>query len=560
MDGIPLCSPAVTLPDKCVVYDWNVAQPHAFWGGPTRRPCAHRPYPPLEGEDTHVVHVHGAPWASLANVSRRCKEQTWRVSVLVMSLDSANLPPADDLLLWAAECDLLLYSVSPQKSTTVSSTSSSSYVDLTFLSWPAAMTDLAASLGCPVPQNRAMALSPILRFVRDIAAPMCPPMAPRICPLNHSFLPSRAERVRRGIPLGCPLVPDHLSDTGLGNRLGLLLTYATLGRVLQRPIIVYWPTTSLRVYGSSSFEDFQRLSTIGDGWGGVHFVGRASYKRALRTAEVLRFPSPRERPPPVHSTDLIPEAAYHLLHSTGHLEGHPTSAGAWRCVSPLRWMWHAERAAKCFRPRVYLGLPAPRTYLALYIRRGDKGSIDGTRLAALNATIRKAVRLAAAKLPTLSWLVVTANPEQRQWALDLFGDSAARIHPLSVGALETHARRLSAWRPFDWGGGFARVRLLQDYFLMSRAAGLLVSDPWGNPTLAISAKWTTGGWLPMLVVDPQPPEGHLWAHQETIQDTGFFRGLRECYFHPNISSFLQSVGTYTRERPKDGGAPKPQTH
>ncbi len=35
--------------------------------------------------------------------------------------------------------------------------------------------------------------------------------------------PDVAERRRRGLPLGCPLVPDHLPDNGFGNRVGLIL-------------------------------------------------------------------------------------------------------------------------------------------------------------------------------------------------------------------------------------------------------------------------------------------------------------------------------------------------
>lgn len=41
-------------------------------------------------------------------------------------------------------------------------------------------------------------------------------------------------------------------------------------------------------------------------------------------------------------------------------------------------------------------------------------------------------------------------------------------------------------------------------------------DPWGNPTLAISAKLTTGGWLPMLVVDPHTRPCRLCGLQKNI--------------------------------------------
>ena len=67
------------------------------------------------------------------------------------------------------------------------------------------------------------------------------------------------------------------------------------------------------------------------------------------------------------------------------------------------------------------------------------------------------------------------------------------------------------------------VLLLQDFFLMSRAAGAVFSDPFGNPSLGMAANWNSGGHLPTFVA---PPAGMIKDHQRLVQSTGHYPQLR----------------------------------
>ena len=201
------------------------------------------------------------------------------------------------------------------------------------------------------------------------------------------------------------------------------------------------------------------------------------------------------------------------------------------------------RVAQQFRPKSDLEeqLPAARQYLVLYLRRGDKGVVTGKRNRLLQEALEEVIHRTNKALPGLPWVVLSPDGAVRREKVALLRNLSAPLHPYTPDVARARALTLNASTD-----GFGTVQLLQDFFTMSRAAGILTSDPWGNPTLSIAAKWNSGGWLPMYSIDPRFPYGQNAQHRRYVNRTKLFPELRSWFFYDTQDAFVAAVADYVQ--------------
>ena len=399
----------------------------------------------------------------------------------------------------------------------------------------------------------------------------------------------------RDLPVGCPLKPLNIPTCGLGNHLGLLLNWGSLGQVLQRPVLGYWEHTN---HNGGTLHDFEtvwpRLTTVSTRFGAHAFLKRAQYHR-LSGMDTVDLPRPL--PHPTHSMDLVPEVFYTVMARAHHLR-HLRSASNATCITPQEWLRACEGVGRSLRPKVDFGLPPVKSYLVLYLRRGDKGGIDQARQQALLHSVKRvasqlqgAARACATEpedlrgqvqdlQPPISPLAQRSDPLQsgpptgnpvpvaaqsspppQALRIVVLSDSANErqrmaqhlaalglLHPFVPAALTPEdTRRLNV----SAGEGERAGQALRDFFLMSRAAGVMTSSSDGNPTFAIAAKWNSGGWLPYYAADPGR-EGNNWELQKYVRQGGFYSGLRSWYFRGAEHGFVCAVRAYLEGSGPDG--------
>ena len=119
-------------------------------------------------------------------------------------------------------------------------------VGYTLVSRAHALEDFTTAHPCPqaasgLASKMARALKPFT-VQPPLNGTVCLKRTAPVCGKTYPYVPSSKEMQRLGLPLGCPIkvFKDNVPTLGFGNRLGVLLLFAVVGEILQRPLIVHW--------------------------------------------------------------------------------------------------------------------------------------------------------------------------------------------------------------------------------------------------------------------------------------------------------------------------------
>ena len=377
---------------------------------------------------------------------------------------------------------------------------------------------------------------------------------------------------------------------GIGNRIGWYLTVAALAESLgQRRVFTTWPNAWSRTgHGSRLHTDALGVGTVGHG--GNRDYDFDEIRRIVRWPSVLRFleseapaqsdavrqafihggPQARIRlsdgtvlqaesiphHPKPYVNDYVPECAFSML-------------AAWprrrisrlpECLTRSTFLHAYARVQSQLRPRVPLCNPAPRSYIVLHVRRGDKllnsrrdkGGVLAEALAnatALPTVIARAL-VPIARATRLPFVVLTdGGAAYKAWALEQMERAGLRVlramgadAPLPPLASErSQSDHESDRRPCaPLGNGTARV--LSDFFGIVDAAGVVVIAPKGvgpGQGLQESSFASVGalaGGTPHLTPVPFALGGKMASYRQRGNDGQPLRGI---YFLDDLKEYLK---------------------
>ena len=238
-----------------------------------------------------------------------------------------------------------------------------------------------------------IALSTLVTLCSGLAGFNCPVFAAHECHVEHPFLPDMQERRRTRLPLGCPIKSFFLADAGWGNRVGQLVTLASFGVVLNRPIVVRWEDYRYRTlsgdtphHGKLFDEDVFNVAISqmlnfnvhhSNKWrvfASLVFVSRSVYN-SINNTEDFHAPPLDLWPSPKAYIDLVPETAYIWLMKLQAFMRFSSYNAKVRCISFKKWLDVVAATARNVRPSILhgsvtltTGLPRTKNYIALYIR------------------------------------------------------------------------------------------------------------------------------------------------------------------------------------------------
>ena len=341
----------------------------------------------------------------------------------------------------------------------------------------------------------------------------CPPQAEaRVCPTEHPLLPPVEQRQETGLPLGCPIKSVFLPNGGWGNRIGLFVTLAALGELLQRPIVVTWrdfmsgwdnvkyaPLYSEAVF-LSAVVHYLKMSPVPDygyRWASLLFMANGTFN-AIQGIDRLEPPPWEQWPEPKVYVDIVPETAYIWLLQSGLLTRFSSSNPDVGCISMSTWVDAVMRVAAHLRPtaleRLALGLPSG-PYIAVYVRdlgdprkRGEvlsKADLAHATRLTLDSAKQPLLQLSATLNRTFHWLVVSKSARAVTWIRNLL-----RPHGVSCGALHD-----ISWPPSEHEGV---LRLLRDWHALAAAAAVVILESSGMTSFPLTAKWVYGGSQPQI--------------------------------------------------------------
>ena len=336
-----------------------------------------------------------------------------------------------------------------------------------------------------------------------------------------------------------------MPDTGLGNRLSKILSFAGIAEALGRQVVTFWPTPGNTAYKKHMGRRF--YGTLDELRALVHLP------RAVRWVEDWPADSRKDGSGitcsnmPLSSADRIPTGS--LLR--GQLDfgwGHPT--GTWLywqywgrrnmwptpCVDRPKFFASMHDVYAQVRPRVDLENPASRTYLVLHWRRGDRGSVERVDPAMFNRTW-VCIEGIVARI-SLPWLVVAEDPKDVPAVEENLRRHGAEVMPpRAIAGLANVTDMKFSLRP-----------IVRDFFAIAGSAGLLFAGNsfanWIDSSFSSMAALV--GDVPMLFPRDTTSGGNI----ATMQALGNKSGdpLHSYFFADQLDTFLVEV-TQARLRP-----------
>jgi len=307
---------------------------------------------------------------------------------------------------------------------------------------------------------------------------------------------------------------------GFGNRLGWWLSAATVGEVLGRPVYTYWNLASegraQSKHGGYNWQLMQQLMTFPES---LHFVdnndtlclfkqntGEQSCCKQFDQLSYEEIPfHPRLKMWYVNDYTMEPSFKMwegYAKHGTRCSQsGYPCaidkSFGAiWAPgnISKETYMNAYRDVALQVQPRKDLCTPSRRSYLVVHLRRGDVGDPG------LDSVMESFIKLKSLDLPVM----VVSN--RKDAAIDLEQKLLKAGHRITNRSC-LPSDLVEHPRDFNTAG------LLQDFFGMSRAAGIIVSAR-HNGESSVSTVASEVGQTPLLIPrGDQNPQLLQWMHQ-----------------------------------------------
>lgn len=348
------------------------------------------------------------------------------------------------------------------------------------------------------------------------------------------------------------LLKGQLPDTGMGNRISKLLSFAGISESLGRHVLVFWPTLG----------NWGRLSHRGRRfYGGLEEVRSLVHlPRALRwiedwPAKELNGSHPSEvfAQLPIGAADEIPVIPIrHLDFGWGHPEGTWFHWQVWAkrnlwpqpCIGHDAFVASMRNVFRQMRPKVDLANPQPRSYLVLHWRRGDRGDTSLQDPVAFNLTWTCALTLIARR-GDLPWLVLAENITE---VPDI--EERLRQHGAHIVRRESKEKLRRAQNHSDDGYGDedgSSVRpVLRDFFAASASVGILFSGTrWGDwIDSSFSSMAALIGDVPLLFPYAASNGGNIASMQALGNVSG--EALHSYFFADQIDSFLDEVAKTAR--------------
>ena len=368
--------------------------------------------------------------------------------------------------------------------------------------------------------------------------------------------------------------PDRLlkgktADTGLGNRLGMLLSFAAIGDSLGRRVVTFWPTSGntgfkkhmgRRYYGS--WEELERLVAFPRT---LHFIEETNEDAKAEastdtgvgsTANLARmFAKSKELSHQQYEhielseADEIPSLVHppHLQQVWGHPHGtwahwlHWSNTRLWPkpCVDRATFVEHSRGVLSQLRPRVDFRNPTPRSYHVLHLRRGDRGTEAQLHHFYPNATnvtwqsVREVTR--RTRLP---WLLLTDTPSVLP--------EVEVLMRTQIGAVLLNRTLAPEDASLTWS-------TMRDFFAIAASAGVvgsvMRSASWVDSTFSSMAALV--GDIPILLSTEVASGGYSAKLQKLGNESG--EQLRSYFFADQVDGFVREAVAATRR-------PYPWTH
>ena len=362
------------------------------------------------------------------------------------------------------------------------------------------------------------------------------------------------------------------SPTGLGNRMGYLLTLASLAAALGRPAVTSWSTgqEKLAFGGQRYYGSLQELRTLMELPAELHFVedylpcsDRNCSGHSSNLTDSSHSPPEQSKALdniPLHLADSVPLGQLvtqsDLRDVTGHYEGvwfywqRWGFRGIWPgpCVDRGTYVAAARRSYAQVRPRQDLGNPPARSYLALHVRMGDK--CGGRALTNANATWDIAALVS--QRSGLPWVVISESEDTRKDTESVLQRRGARVmsranqeHNVSNHGAETRLMTIHASTRKVRAAVHSLRPVVRDFFAISGAAGVMLATcTWGIwVDSSFSSMAALTGDTPLLQPLPTKDGGNTAQLQALGNASG--QPLRDYFFADQVESFLQAVESTT---------------
>ena len=281
-----------------------------------------------------------------------------------------------------------------------------------------------------------------------------------------SAFPSLAELMQeRRLGFKEVQLAPSLPPTGLGDRLGLYIMFATLGKLMNVSVVTAWA----RACGDGEEARCNPGGETGPGrldqypsQNTIHqyvrfppeliFIDHAEYKllkshpgkQPIQTLKLVDNRVYKE------GFDLMPETAYQMLSRMRSLGSGNVrfSLAAFRAA-------HAEASSQtAYIPALPIEPPGP--FIGVHARRGDRsGGATSRDLEAASHLLRVSVRRLASALPHLPWLILSDSAPTRAEIESMLSDRQVARVPATE---------------------HARLRPLIDFFALSRASVIVASS------------------------------------------------------------------------------------
>lgn len=335
------------------------------------------------------------------------------------------------------------------------------------------------------------------------------------------------------------LLKGSTPDTGMGNRLSKLISFAGIGESLDRHVLAFWATpgnTNMkahrgrRFYGGldevRSLMHLPRALHWTEDWSDEALNGTSSGSALEKVA--------------LEAADLIPTGLLRGLEfGWGHPEGTWFYWQCWAhqnkwpspCVDRVTFFARMRDVYDQIRPRTNLSNPPPRSYLVLHWRRGDRGNVALSDPGSYNLTWTCAQTLITRRAD-LPWLVVA--------------DNATAIPEIEAQLMQRGARIVER-TPSQSAEGSVRP-VIRDFFAMSASVGILFSGArfgrWIDSSFSSMAAFV--GDVPLLFPHPTAKGGNIAQMQALGNESG--APLRTYFFADQVDGFIGEVAK-AQERP-----------
>ena len=385
-----------------------------------------------------------------------------------------------------------------------------------------------------------------------------------------------------GVP-GISAFRVHGNSQGLANRLGWWLTATAIAWSINSSAEIYsfwpgqWPSKCCN-YDAYEIASLMHLP--------LTIVSRQVFNQLNATAVTIPF-----HPPP-YVNDYTMEPAWQMWGTWDALPGFFLQ----RCLTTkLRYEEAYRRAQALVQPSIELCNPPRRSYVAVHIRRGDKGRTASLYFARKNATndprnsptgtpqMWKLLSIIAAARPDLSWLFLSdsrtarreaeARAQANGWhvanqSCDTSGVKTSsrnspgkRVSHVQLGGgggrqhldgplVQPAANKVSIEAPREFVSHMQSKQnskaVVQDLFALAGAAGAVTSTPRGDKEESSFATVSAlMGDVPLLHPYPFKKDGALSkvGRYEVHGNSG--AALRNIFFADDVVRFIEALSDRT---------------